>query len=54
MASWPTGRPEDYNPDKSWDEETGVWITSDSRGGGKYKQQLVVINDRGDVYFSEV
>ena len=51
--AWPEDRPGGYDPDQTWDEETSAWVST-IVGPGRYKQQLVVINDQGDVYFSEI
>lgn len=52
--SWPDDRPVAYDPDKYWDEETDAWVAGELTGGGRYKQQLVVVNDGGHVFFGEV
>jgi len=51
----PSGRPrpEDYDPDLWWDETLGEWVPA-AAGGGKYKQQLIVIGEDGEIYFGDV
>jgi hypothetical protein len=55
--TWPEVRPDEYDSDLSWDEESGDW-TLTVTGGGRYKQQLIVIGqgdaNQGVVYFGEI
>jgi hypothetical protein len=53
--AFPPLRPETYDPDLCWDEETGAWI-SVLVGGGRYNSFLVLVgsNDvgQGVIYYS--
>lgn len=51
---WPEVRPESYDADLVWDEESGTWISSDARGGSWYQLQILVISDQGKIYFGSV
>ena len=46
-------RPDDYDEDKFWDEETGTWLASrplSKSAGGRNKEYLVVISDQDKIY----
>jgi hypothetical protein len=47
-------RPVDYDPDLRWDEETGTWLDIPAAGGGRYKEQLVLIGDAGEIYVGDI
>jgi len=50
--TWPDGRPDTYDPNKYWDEETDTWGV-DIVGKRKYNTRLIVINENNDIYFSD-
>jgi hypothetical protein len=56
-VAWPQQRPIGYDPDASWDEESGTW-TSVLVGGGKYSSQLVLVGSddvgQGVIYYAEI
>ena len=57
--SWPVARAQAYDEDKVWDEENKSWYSPTSsigvermaQGGGRYRQQIVVLSDEGFIYF---
>ena len=51
---WPDDRPETYDSDLYWDEPTGAWVSAYASGGERYKQQLIVIGEGGDIYFGDL
>ena len=55
---WVDDRPVDYDKTKVYDEVTQSWITDDSRGGSRYRNQLIVMAKQDDgnakIYFSGV
>ncbi len=58
QTRWPDYRPESYDPDLEWDEETGVWINI-PKELGKARQQLIVVGQDGGsgngcIYFREI
>lgn len=52
--SWPEDRPGTYDEDKVWDEATETWVSNDGRGGARYQNQIIIINEQGQIYFSSV
>ncbi len=48
-------RPPTYDPDASWDEDTGAWVSLEVYGGDIYKINLVIIgqddNGNGVIYY---
>lgn len=51
---WPLNRSDGYAQDYVWDEETESWVDNDNRAGGRYKANVVAINDQGDIYYREI
>jgi hypothetical protein len=53
-----TNRPEGYNPDVAWDEETRTWVGVASSGGGRYGERLIAVgtddNEYGVIYWGGV
>ena len=53
---WMKNRPASYDKTKVYDEATQTWITSDSRGGSRFRNQLIVMAKQDDgnakIYFS--
>lgn len=48
-------RPPEYDPDEEWDEETQTWDTDlHTAGGGRYKQHIICLSNKGQVYYGEV
>lgn len=58
-GGFPEARPPAYDEDKLWDEETQAWYSPTSaigtersaQAGGRQKAQLVVLSDRGIIFF---
>ena len=52
---FPEDRPVTYDPDAVFDESVNDWTTDlsdlNTTGGEKYKPQLVVLSDQGQLYF---
>lgn len=53
-TEWINDRPDYYDPDSVWDEETKSWIANDARSGGRYNNRMVVMNDQGEIYFGDM
>lgn len=59
--TFPENRPEDYDADQLWDEDTAAWYDKDtaigsarqSQAGGRYDEKLVVVSDAGKIYFGQ-
>lgn len=51
---WPDARPETYDEDLYWDEESGTWGTASVSGPGNRIEHLVAVSDEGEVYFGEI
>lgn len=55
--AFPEDRPETYDPDLTWDEETGTWV-SVIVGPGRYKTSVIAIGqgdaNEGVVYFGDM
>jgi hypothetical protein len=49
---WINNRPNDYDPEKVYDEETSSWIDKDGRGGSRFQHKVVVVNDLGEIFVS--
>jgi hypothetical protein len=50
-------KPTDIDPDDVWDEETVEWVTADSRGGSRYRTNIIAIGQTdtgtGCIYYRE-
>ena len=55
---FPENRPDDYKPNNDFDESVNDWAdyASDltTHGGSRYNPQLVVVSEKGRIYFSEI
>jgi hypothetical protein len=49
---WIDNRPNNYDPDKVYDEETSSWVDKDGRGGSRFQNRVIVINDIGEIFVS--
>ncbi len=56
--AFPEDRPVGYDPDKVFDESANDWTADlsdlETMGGEKINNQLVVLSDRGTIYFGEL
>lgn len=52
--TFPVARPETYDPDKSWDEETGTWVSGYTDGAGNRVEFIVAVGEHGGIYFNQV
>lgn len=52
--NWPDDRPEAYDADKWWDEESGEWVTTRTEGPGSRMEHLVAVSEEGGIYFGTV
>jgi len=56
LQTFPASRPDDYDADKVYDEDTGTWTTDEdllTKDGSRHKTQLLcVCTDR--IYYEEV
>ena len=53
---WPEPRPENYDPDKIFDYNLDSWVDINTlpAGGGRYKNQVIVMSDQGKIYFGGI
>ena len=59
--AFPEDRPAGYDANKVFDEDNDAWYTPTTAigsermayAGGKYKEQLVVVSNQGDIYFKD-
>lgn len=54
MAWWPVDRPDTYDPDKWWDEDSGQWVSTFVTGPGSYVEWVVIVGDKGHIYYRGV
>ena len=56
--TFPSTRPVGYDPDKVFDESVNDWTATlsdlNTTGGEKYRTQLVVISDQGNLYYGSL
>ena len=52
--AFPVARPGAYDVDKTWDEESGVWVSTYVADGFNRVEYLIVVGEQGDIYFTEV
>lgn len=50
INKWLKDRPEDYDSTLVYDEEITDWITNDGRGGGRFQNRILIIDELGNVY----
>ena len=53
-TGWPQERPDSYDPDLYWDEETETWVTSRVTGPGAFADYVVFVGEEGEIYFGSV
>lgn len=54
QTGWPQDRPNNYDPDLYWDEESEIWGSTRVTIPGAYAEYLVVVGEEGEVYFGSV
>lgn len=50
-TAWPHDRPDDYDPDLNWDEDTQTWVSDYQVNPGNYVYNIVAVGENGDIYF---
>lgn len=52
-STYPEGRPTGYDPDATWDEDAGVWVSTYVAVDRNRSLFFVVVGEQGDIYFAE-
>ena len=52
--AWPDSRPDGYNENLYWDEESETWGSGRVTIPGAFAEYLVVVGEEGEVYFGTV
>lgn len=55
-TSFPGDRPENYEPDLVFDEDTGTWVTNEDinrLGGGRYRTTIVTVSNY-QIFYEEL
>ena len=52
--AWPEDRPGGYDPDLYWDEQSQTWSSTYVTMPGNRVEHVLVISDKGYVYFGTV
>jgi len=52
--AFPEARPVGYDADKYWNEEGAEWTATRFAGQGSYTEYVLVISEKGGLYFRAV